>query len=238
MAWHDIAPDGFGSELRQAVLAAFGQAYDENCRRFAPEDVGDNNISFSHTVRENLRYLLQRQIHELTERHIQLAGKIEVYWKGLVYELRLPGNARLHIYKAPPGITDVRKLRFNGSKRQIEILKVNADQLALNLEAALGHDVAQESDGAGRQIVVVHFGGPIDGLGKVIVGEPFLSNLDAPDWLWIEDLVEETMLYEREREPELSEAIASDDVMDDDFDDLRLRDDAESGGDATGTEGQ
>jgi hypothetical protein len=239
MAWNDIAPDGFGREFRQTVHRALRQAYDENCRRFAPEDVGDNNISFSHTVRENLRYLLQKAIHEMVERHTGLAGAIDVYWKGLVYEVLLPGNVAVHFYKAPPGVTDVRKLRFNGSKRQIEILRVNADQLALDLEAALGHDVSEKrSDGVARHIVVVHFGDPIDGLNKLIVGEPFLSDLDAPDWLWIEDLVEEAMLYERESPT--TESVASEDVRDDDdFDDLRMRDDAKSeDDDATGTEGQ
>lgn len=236
MAWNDIAPGGFEDELRRAVLAAIGQAYDENCRRFAPEDVGDNNISFSHTVRENLRFLVQRAIHELVERHIGLAGAIEVHWRGLIYEVRLPGNVSLHFYKAPPGITDVRKLRFNNSRRQVDILKVNANQLALDLEAASGIDVSERrSNGAGRQIVIVHFGDPIDGLGNVVAGEPFLSDLNAPDWVWIEDLADATLLYERER-PQ-PEAIVSDDVRDDDdFNDLPLRDDVS--GEQTGTEGQ
>jgi hypothetical protein len=235
MPWNDIAPGDFGNEFRRALLAAIKHSYDENCRRFAPDDVGDNNISFSHTVRENLRFLLQKEIVE-SER---LAGVIGVHWKGLIYELMLPGDLYVHIYKAPPGITDVRKLRFDGSKRQISILEGNADQLAMNFAAAAGEEAPEGIDGgSGRHVVVVHFGDPVDGLDKVIAGEPFLSELDAPDWIWIESLSEQTVLYERdEQEPD---AVPSDEADDDDFDDLEMRDDAaddESRDEQSGTEG-
>jgi hypothetical protein len=235
VAWNDIAPSGFEAELRHAVLAGIGEAYEENCRRYAPEDLGDNNVSFSHTVRENLRYLVTRNIEDLAARHLGLAGAVEIFWRGPIYEVRLPGNVRLHIYKAPPGTHDVRQLRFDASHRQVEILEVNAEQLAMRFD-----DVAAEREpeltasttaGSPSHIVAVHFGDPIGGLHNVAVGEPYLSDLDAPDWVWIESLSEGALLYERE-EPQTPEA--SEEDIDDDFDDLELRDGeaGEDGGEA------
>ena len=219
MAWNQIAPNGFEDEFRSAVLVGINESYDENCRRFAPEDVGDNNVSFSHSVRENLRFLVRRNIDDLSGRHIELAGAIEVFWRGPVYEIRLPGNVRLHIYKAPPGTEDVRELRFKASKRQVEILEVNAAQLALRFdEAVAGASVSTSAPV--RHIVAFHFGDPVDGLDRVAVGEPYLSDLNAPDWMWIESLSDGTLLYQRD-EPSASEPIAED--VDDDFDDLEVR---------------
>ena len=144
---------------------------------------------------------------------------------------------RIHIYKAPPGTRSVRDLRFDESSRKIDILEVNTEQLALDLEAAMdptnggaarGHRV--------RHVVVVHFGDPHSGLDHVEAGEPFLSEANAPDWLWIESLSDGSVLYQRDdrEEPELPS-----DEMDDDFEDLGLRDDVQDeneGGaeDATG----
>lgn len=222
MAWNQIVPPGLEGEFRRAVLLGITEAYNENCRRFAPEDIGDNNVNFSHNVRENLRYLVTRNIDVLSERHIELAGAVEVFWRGAIYEIRLPDNVRLHIYKAPPGTEDVRELRFKASKRQVEILEVNAAQLALRFdEVSSSTDLGTASTTAPvRHIVAFHFGDPVDGLDRVVVGEPYLSDLNAPDWMWIESLSDGTLLYERD-EPNASEAIAED--IDDDFDDLEVR---------------
>lgn len=228
MAWNEITPEGMQDKLRQALLAGIQESYDENCRRFAAEDLGDNNVNFSHNIRENLRFLVQR--------NVEIFPEVEVFWRGPLYELRLPGNMRVHIYKAPPGAIDVRQLRFDASQRQVEILEVNAEQLVLRLEeAAMDSDDDAQGRTPRRHIVVVHFGDPVSGLSHVEVGEPFLSNLDAPDWLWVESLTDGTLLYERDRSEEAD--LVSYDMDDDDFGDLALRDepDEDSADGPTGT---
>ncbi len=236
MAWNEIAPRGFEGEVRRALLAGIRESYDENCRRFAPEDLGDNNVSFSHTVRENLRFLVRRNIDDLIARNISLAGSVEVFWRGPIYEIRLPGNVHLHIYKAPPGTHEVRELRFDASQRQVDILEVNAEQLALRFDLADDNpEVAPEANTPPVcHIVAVHFGDPLGGLDHVAVGEPYLSDLDAPDWLWIESLSDGELLYQRDQaeEPESSEG-----DIDDDFDDLKLRDPEEGEGGASSSAG-
>lgn len=227
MAWNDIAPSDIAEDLREAVLSGIKEAYDENCLRFAPDDLGDNNISFAHNVRENLRFLI--------ERNVELMADVVIARQGFVYEIRLPKDVHLHIYKAPPGTTSVRELQFDESLRKIEILDVNTEQLALNLEAAMSDD-SEESAATVRvrHVVIVHFGDPQSGLDHVEVGEPFRAEDDAPDWIWIESLSDGSLIYERPEDE--TDELASDGV-DDDLDDLELRDDAEEEDDASGSTG-
>lgn len=62
-----MAPGIWGEHLRVGLLTAIEQVYDENCQRFAPEDIGDNNKTFGITVSENLYYVIERDVVPLIE---------------------------------------------------------------------------------------------------------------------------------------------------------------------------
>lgn len=213
--WRKVAPGVWGEQLRLGLLASIEQVYDENCQRFAPEDIGDNNKTFGITISENLHYVIERDVVPSIE-----GAQVEKPRNAWV--LRLPGNLLLHVYKAPPGAIDVREVRFNASKVKLELVAENAAQLALvfeepELQVPSGPDL--------KHIVAVHFGDPKEGLQRVDVGAPYADEINGWDWKWVDGL--------SQLEPYdagLAEGdVASDIVADEDFG-LEMRDDAEEDG--------
>lgn len=218
MSWNNIAPGARGHDLRLRAMRAIRDAYDENVRRFAPDDLGDNNITFGVSVSQNLRHLIEREVDGL-------AG-VEVFRPRNSFVLRLQDRYTVHFYKAPPGVIDVRALRFDESEMKLELARVNADQLEFvfaDLELPTG------AKGLPSHVVVVHFGDPIGGLHRVEVGSPFASPTGACEWAWVEpfDLDEPTNGLDSVLEDEPQPSAGSDGFG------LRLRD-AEDEQDAEG----
>jgi hypothetical protein len=218
--WDELVGPGRAHTLRDALMRALQAAYDENGKRFAPDDLGDNNVTFGVSVSQNLRFLIEREVEGI-------AG-IEVVRPRGSFALRIDERVELYFYKAPPGVCDVRSLRFDASKMQLEILEANSNQLALDF----GDEPAQP--GELRHVVCVHFGDPFEGLHRADVGAPTESALEGIRWEWLECLSDDG--DEASATP-LDNAPREDDD-DDDFD-LRLRDwpteeDRGVSGDSTG----
>lgn len=215
MSWRDIAPGDWGERLRLGIIAAIEQVYDENCQRFAPDDIGDNNKTFGITISENLQFVIERDVVSITD-------GIEVERPRNAWMLRLWGGAIIHVYKAPPDAVDVRDLRFNASKTKLELVSANGDQLELEFEEELsGRDEAPL-----MHIVIVHFGDPQQGLARVEVGAPYLSDLMGYDWEWTENLSD----LPPHSDEDLSEngQLGSESMDSDDFG-LEMRDDLDGG---------
>jgi hypothetical protein len=213
--WRNVAPGIWGEHLRVGLLAAIEQVYDENCQRFAPEDIGDNNKTFGITISENLHYVIERDVVPLIE-----GAQVEKPRNAWV--LRLPGNLLLHIYKAPPGAVDVREVRFNASKVKLELLTENAAQLALVFEEP---ELQMPGNPDLKHVVVVHFGDPHEGLQRVDVGAPYADEVNGWEWEWV-DCLSELKPYDAEQE---DGDVASDAMVDEDFG-LEMREDAEEDG--------
>jgi hypothetical protein len=177
MSWNSIAPGAGGHDLRLRVMRAIQDAYDENVRRFAPDDLGDNNITFGVSVSQNLRHLPEREVDGIEG--------VEVLRPRNSFVLRLHDRFVVHFYKAPPGIFDVRALRFDESEMKIELAQVNADQLSFTFEG-LAEAPAAAAASLPTHVVVVHFGDPIGGLHRVEVGSPYANVMGGCEWAWIE----------------------------------------------------
>lgn len=213
MSWRDIAAGTWGEQLRLGILAAIEQVYDENCQRFAPEDIGDNNKTFGITVSENLQFVIERDVVEITD-------GVTVEKPRNAWMLRLWGGTILHIYKAPPGAIDVQELRFNASKTKLELVSENANQLALRFE----EEELQVPDSENlKHVVVVHFGDPQNGLARVDVGAPFAGDVNGWEWEWV-DALSELEPYQEEGD---GDGELGSDAMDDEDFGLEMRDDVE-----------
>jgi len=178
MSWNDIAPGARGHDLRLRAMRAIRDAYDENVRRFAPDDLGDNNITFGVSVTQNLRFLVEREVADL--------DGVVVERPRNSFVLRLPDGYFLHFYKAPPGVLDVRALRFDESEMKLEIAQDNAGQL--QFEFATPENTSDSR--LPKHVVVVHFGDPIGGLHRVEVGSPYATPLGC-EWAWVEPFDED-----------------------------------------------
>lgn len=213
--WREVAPGTWGERLRVGLLRAIEQVYDENCQRFAPEDIGDNNKTFGITISENLHYVLERDVVPLIE-----GAQVEKPRNAWV--LRLPGNLLLHVYKAPPGAVDVSEVRFNASKVKLELVAENAAQLALVFEEP---ELRVPANSGLKHVVAVHFGDPNQGLARVDVGAPYADEVNGWEWEWV-DCLSQLEPYQAE----LGDGeVASDVMVEEDFG-LMMRKDAEEDG--------
>jgi hypothetical protein len=208
MGWRDIAGE-HADVFRSKVLTALAQAYEENCQRFAPEDLGDNNITFGVNVSQNFRFLLAQEldgIAGLSVRHPRNSFVVET-----------GGGHIVHFYKAPPGVFDLGALRFDSSATQIELVRENSEQLAFDLRQTT------EPGSSSSHIVVVHFGDPDEGFRRADVGAPLLSSTEGLQWAWTECLSE--LAFSNQNRPEWEHGQGLEEI-DVDFG-LRLRDNDE-----------
>lgn len=207
MRWERILGPERAEQLGVAVLAALEDAYDENCRRHAPEDLGDNNVTFGVNVSQNLRFLL--------ERAAQAIPGVEIIRPRGSFALLIDHRYELYFYKAPPGVCDVRSLRFDASKTQLELVQANADQLEFDFEPLPDSSIPELT-----HLACIHFGDPLEGLHRADVGAPVSSPLDGLRWEWVECLNDGTVVI---GDVDTDAAPAADDEEDEGFD-LRLRD--------------
>jgi hypothetical protein len=205
--WERIVGLLRAAPMREAILRALQSAYDENCRRYAPEDLGDNNVTFGVAVSQNLRFLLERELRDIPG--------IEIVRPRGSFAVLIDREFELYFYKAPPGVFDIRALRLDASRTQIELVDANTNQLSL-FDPEPNHE-ADELHG----LACIHFGDPLEGLRRADVGAPHSSPIDGLQWQWAECLSTGEELLEAESTAEALRDLEEDD---DDFD-LRLRSD-------------
>ncbi len=211
--WERIVGSERAEPLRAVVLRALQEAYDENCRRHAPDDLGDNNITFGVAVSQNLRFLLERELEALG-----LPG-VEIIRPRGSFAVRIDKTFEIYFYKAPPGILDIRKLRLDATQTQLELTEANTDQLSFDF--GLPDDEPAEL----HRIACIHFGNPFEGLHRADIGTPLSSPVNGATWHWAECLSTGELVL---GEPEL--ILTSDNEEEDEDFDLRLRaDESEPG---------
>ena len=171
MSWSDTFPDEIGDRLRITINRTLRQVYDGNVRRYDPDDIGDNNMTFAVNLTHNLRHCLEQEVSEVEE--------IVVYRPQNSFFLRIADCADLHFYKAQPGASSIRDLKFDESDLKLTLRNENTVQLALDLG-----DGYFSSTKTLPHVVVAHFGDPIDGFGRAEVGSPYSTTAGSCDWIW------------------------------------------------------
>jgi hypothetical protein len=173
MSWSEVIPGPRGRELRSVIVRALHEVYDENARRFAPDDLGDNNITFGVNVSQNLRFAIDRDTADFDGVAIERPRNSFV--------LRLQPRFTLHFYKAPPGVTDIETLRFDESEMKLELRHENTAQLSFDFG-----DAVSLSATIPPHVVIVHFGGPETSFQRAEVGSPFSTATGGCQWAWHE----------------------------------------------------
>lgn len=205
--WERIVGPLRADPMREAILRALQSAYDENCRRHAPDDLGDNNLTFGVAVSQNLRFLLERELHDFPS--------IEIVRPRGSFAVLIDGKFELYFYKAPPGVFDIRALRLDASRTQIELVDANTNQLSLFDPEPQGEPEEL------RRLACIHFGDPLEGLHRADVGAPHNSTDGGLQWEWAECLSTGEELLDA---GPTAENLRDVEEEDDDFD-LRLRSD-------------
>lgn len=206
--WDHIAGGLRAEPLRSAILRALQDAYDENCRRHSPDDLGDNNITFGVAVSQNLRFLLERELDTLS-----LPG-IKIIRPRGSFAVQIDNTFEIHFYKAPPGILDIRKLKLDATQTQLELTEANSDQLTFDFGLPDVEPVELHS------LACIHFGDPFEGLHRADIGAPLAVPIDGAAWHWAECLNTGELVF---GEPEM--ILTSDNEEEDEDFDLRLRTD-------------
>ena len=156
--------------LRAIFERCLVDVYTENCGRFS-DDLGDNNLTFAVTVIHNLRHLLEEALED--------EPGITISRPSNSFQIEIDRRLTVHFYKARTGPADVGEIRFDESKKKLQLIADNSAQLALfsDDDQALG---AVEP----RHLVVVHAGTPTLGLVGASIGAPHFSAVAGPSWLW------------------------------------------------------
>jgi hypothetical protein len=164
--------------LRRVLPSAAETAYAENCARFFPEELGDNNLTFAITVVHNLRFLIEEDLRG--------EAGFEVRRPRNAFEVGIVGTHSLYVYKAST-VPDVRAMRFDDSLTQLEISQGNSDQLAFKFQE---DELPAIDVGLARRLVAVHVGNGRDGYQGFFIGAPTAVPVSGYRWLWLEPLDE------------------------------------------------
>lgn len=161
--------------LRGLIRGALVDAYTENCNRYS-EELGDDNLVFAVSVVHNLRHMLAEAL--------EFEEGISITRPRGSFQVEIDGRFVLHFYKVPAATGDVGEMRFDRSRTKLELVSENTAQLSLEFEDA------QLVSSPARQLVVLHSGTPDEGLGQVLVGAPYLSDVNGLRWAWLEELTD------------------------------------------------
>jgi hypothetical protein len=146
----------------------------ENCGRFS-DDLGDNNLTFAVAVIHNLRHLLEEALQD--------EPGITINRPRNSFQIEIDRRLTVHFYKARTGPADVGEIRFDESKKKLQLIADNSAQLALFSDNADALGAVEP-----RHLVVVHAGTPTLGLVGASIGAPHFSPVAGPTWLWREQL--------------------------------------------------
>ena len=196
ITWSEMFPEPQGAALRGVIVRALIEVYDENVRRHAPEDLGDNDITFGVNVSQNLRHVVERDTAGFVD--------VECDRPRNSFVLRVREDAMVHFYKAPPGVTDIRALTFDESELKLDLRQENADQLSI-------YDLVKDNSShtaMPSHVVIVHFGDPQTGFHYAEAGAPFTTATGRCDWVWHERLDVADGLLDAPRDEDQSGPIA------------------------------
>jgi hypothetical protein len=157
------------------IRGALVDAYTENCNRYS-EELGDNNLTFAVSVVHNLRHML--------EEALEFEEGISITRPRGSFQVEVDGRFVLHFYKAPAATGDVGEMRFDQSRTKLELVTENTAQLSLEFKEE------EPVYSPTRQLVVLHSGTPAEGLKQVLVGAPYLSDVNGLSWAWLEELAD------------------------------------------------
>lgn len=175
MNWSEMFPGPQGRALRAVIVRALIDVYDENVRRHAPDDLGDNNITFGVNVSQNLRHVVERDTADFVD--------VEADRPRNSFVLRVGERTTVHFYKAPPGVLDIRALAFDESEMKLELRQDNADQLSL-----FGLGEGSSNTSMPSHVVIVHFGDSQTGFHFAEAGAPYSTDTGHCSWSWHERL--------------------------------------------------
>jgi len=174
--WEQLIGEHAGV-LRDVFCHAAATAHIENGDRFAPDDLGDDARIYGITTSNSARFLAARDIEAR-----DLAG-VAVCEHGLVWWVEIERTplapVRIYFYKAPPDATRIHELRLDDAEVKRQLSRSNARQLDLfNRSGAPGHPDL-------LNLIIVHYGDPVAGPGKVEVGAPYIDG-NQMIWEWYE----------------------------------------------------
>lgn len=174
--WEQLIGEHAGV-LRDVFCRAAATAHTENGDRFAPDDLGDDARIYGITTSNTARFLAAQDLEAR-----QLGG-VAVCERGLVWWVEIDraplAPVQIYFYKAPPGATQIDELRLDDAEVKRQLSHSNARQLDLfNRSGAPGHPDL-------LNLIIVHYGDPVAGPGKLEVGAPYIDG-NQMIWEWHE----------------------------------------------------
>lgn len=174
--WNELIADERATVLRNLLHDAAAFAHAENAARFDAEVLGDDALIYGLMATSTARYHASRLVEAAEIDGVAVCERGRIWW--LEVQRDDAAALRIYFYKAPPGATSIRGLRFDAEIKK-ELSSSNGRQMAL----------FTSSGGVGSadllNIVVVHFGDAVEALERLEVGAPYLVGTEV-DWDWHE----------------------------------------------------
>jgi hypothetical protein len=175
--WNELITSPRAGALRILLRQAAATAHAENAERFAADDLGDNARTYGICTSNTARFLAGRAIEDAAMEGVTVCERGMLWW--LEVERDQNAMVRVYFYKAPPAANTVWDLRLDDAEVKKQLSKSNGQQLELfKRDGGLGHAEL-------LNVIVVHYGDPHGGFGKVDVGAPYITR-DALAWEWHE----------------------------------------------------
>lgn len=175
--WDDLVGEPLAGVLRQILTKAASIAHTENGARFDPDDLGDDALIYGLCTTNSARHVASRLVEDEGIEGVAVCERGRVWW--LEVQRGDETAVRVFFYKAPPGAHNIHGLRLDDAEIKRDLSTSNGHQIAL----------FNRSGGNGNvdllNVIVVHFGGPEQGLEKLEVGAPYLHE-GAIAWDWHE----------------------------------------------------
>jgi len=175
--WDELIGGSRAETVRALLCKAATVAHTENGARFDPDDLGDDALIYGLCTTTNARHLAGRYIEEAGLDGVAVCERGKVWW--LEIQLQDGTAVRVYFYKAPPTARTVHDLRLDDTEIKRELSTSNGHQIEL----------FNRSGGEGNvqllNIVVVHYGDPVAGLGKLDIGTPYVIGTEIA-WDWYE----------------------------------------------------
>ena len=171
--------------LRDVFCRAAATAHTENGDRFAPDDLGEYDQLrdleagriYGITTSNSARFLASHDLENRALKGVAVCERGLVWWVEIDRTPLAP--VQIYFYKAPPGATKIEELRLDDADVKRQLSRSNARQLDLfNRSGAAGHPDL-------LNLIIVHYGDPVAGPGKLEVGAPYVDG-NQMIWEWQE----------------------------------------------------
>lgn len=174
--WDQLIGEHAGA-LRDVFCRAAATAHTENGDRFAPDDLGDDARIYGITTSNSARFLAGQDLESRALTGVTVCERGLVWWVE-IDRTPLP-PVQIYFYKAPPDATKIDELRLDDADVKRQLSRSNARQLDLfNRSGAPGHPDL-------LNLIIVHYGDPVAGPGKLDVGAPYIDG-NQMIWEWQE----------------------------------------------------